>query len=154
MIKFDYSILMTAQSQTIANMVALECECKGSRYWKAIERAMTELKENRSITFDRKSQVLGFVSRNSGKTRIVTEDGCLRDACECRDEISYHKALYQIISRYYELEDKADRVVYRDGVTTEVFKRNAKGQLEKTAEKIGEILIWAKSNPKYSSAMI
>jgi len=105
--KFNNDLMKKAKSQTMANLVCLSGEGEGSKWFSAIVKAATELRENNSLSFDRENETLTFVSRFSGKTRIVTKFGCHRVSCECGNGISYHRSLFEIIKRYYELEDAA-----------------------------------------------
>jgi hypothetical protein len=100
--KFNTDKLIEAQTQLVATKVLLCDEAEGARWIKATEKAFTEILENETIQFD--GEVVGFVSRTSGKTRFVTKSGC-DFSCDCGGQISYHTAIFEILSRYHKLSN-------------------------------------------------
>ncbi|MDQ3748037.1 MAG: hypothetical protein M3367_03315 [Acidobacteriota bacterium] len=101
---YTNQLMKLAQSQILATQLAFaDGEVQGGRIWNAIEKAITELKENPSIEFD--GTRLTFVSRFSGEQRIVTAFGC-HETCPCGRGIAYHSALFAIVERYFQLADE------------------------------------------------
>lgn len=92
----DFNRLIEANAQLIASKVLLCDETDGARWIKATEKAFTEILENDTIEFD--GEILTFVSRQSGKTRIVTKHGC-HESCDCGGQISYHISIWELLSR-------------------------------------------------------
>jgi len=97
--------LQKAINQTIADKVALAFDEEiGGKWHTAILKAAQEIKENPTVNFD--GEILRFVSRDSGKARMVTKSGCVKNACDCTDSISYHKALFAILTKYTLLQNE------------------------------------------------
>lgn len=101
--RFKKHLLQTAVNQTIGSLLLTD-EDTGARKLAAVAKAIIELEENDTFRFDRVNKVLRFTSRHSGKRRIVTAYGCAT-VCECQGKYSYHRAAYDIVSRYFELDD-------------------------------------------------
>jgi hypothetical protein len=102
--KFKDNTLAKAITQSTGFLVALaNGEAEGAKWTAAIQKAIDETVLNDSITFA--DDVLTFVSRTSGKQRKVTRAGC-HYSCDCQGKISYHFALYEIVSRYAALIQK------------------------------------------------
>lgn len=98
---YDANAMKKAQQQATAAAVAMSRDEKdGARNWNAIEKAIKEIAVNKTIQFDGK--VLTFVSGRSGKRRFVTESGCT-ELCDCKNGISYHRALFDVFSRYFQI---------------------------------------------------
>jgi hypothetical protein len=95
-VKFNLDKLIQAQTELVATKVLFCGEVEGARWIKATEKAFTEVLENETIRFD--GEVVGFVSRDSGKTRFVTKNGCSTE-CDCGGQISYHLAIFELLSR-------------------------------------------------------
>lgn len=111
--KYDHKLLQTATAQVTARAISFNDEHNGSMLWTAIEKAIKELKENGSIKFE--NGVLSFISRFSNQSRFVTKDGC-SELCPCKNQISYHKSIFDILTRYFELqtETKVKRFPVRE----------------------------------------
>ena len=93
-----FSKLNQIRNQAIGNAQLLGEE-KGKALITAYAKAYEEICKNPTIKFDGK--VLTFVSRTSGETRNVTAYGC-SDLCVCKNiPTTYHRALYELISKYY-----------------------------------------------------
>ena len=105
MTEYNLTNLRIAENQTLANLVALADEKTGTRAYSAVIKAITEIRENKSINFNRETQVLSFVSRYSNRARKVTAAGCYETCC-CGNVFSYHQGIFAILKRYYELEPK------------------------------------------------
>lgn len=95
---YHQKTMKTAAAQTIARMISLAEDRTGGRVWASLEKAITEIKENKTIEFD--GEKLTFVSRASGEQRVVTRAGCVRTACPCGNGISYHLAMFAILDAY------------------------------------------------------
>ncbi|HEY0658054.1 MAG TPA: hypothetical protein VGD05_06255 [Pyrinomonadaceae bacterium] len=95
--------LQTATAQVTAAKL-LEGETTGARWIAAIEKGVKEIKENPTVDFS--GDVLRFVSRESGKQRLVTKFGC-HQSCECGNQISYHQAIFAVLTRYLQIESEA-----------------------------------------------
>lgn len=128
-------ILNRAFAQTVAAAVSFEDEQTGSRAYKALTKAMAVIETNPTLEMEK--GVLTFISKDSGKKRIVTKDGCY-ETCECQNQYSYHQAAFQIISRYTELLPKPqiEKSWIHDATTPYLKPTN-----NKPAEKIAGIRI-------------
>lgn len=143
----DQKILNQSYQEVHAAKVCLNSEQVGSRWTVALDKAMNEIRENKSIKFTH--NILSFVSRDSKETRIVTKSGCVKDACKCGDGISYHKAIFAILERYEELENKAMRVVKKEGNITAIYTRE-NGELTKQTERCGDVIVWQRPTRRLS----
>jgi hypothetical protein len=148
--QFNQTNLQTAINQITAQKVVLSGETEGASWLRAIEKAERNLKENHSIYFV--DGTLTFKSLESKLTRIVTAAGCVESFCECKNAVSYHKALHAILTRYAELEAEplveGQKLVYKvGGIETHYKVEN--GVKVKTIEKVAGIRTWArgKTNP-------
>lgn len=132
---YKQSILSAAITQSFGYLVSLSDEQTGARWTAALFKAKDEILENGTIRFDRHNRVLRFVSRYSGKRRIVTQNGC-SDVCDCKARISYHFAIWQILDRYFQLlgEDAAGSPYLQGRV-------NSDGKRDATLPKVGGIRI-------------
>lgn len=148
--QFDKQILSAAITQVFGLNVSLNDEQTGARWFKAIEKARTALATNKTIRFD--GQKLTFVSQDSNESRIVTKDGCVKDSCPCTDSISYHKALFQIVSTYKQMEAEADRLEFVNGGIRAIFTRQPDGKFKQTAEYVAGVRVWldAPKSQKYA----
>jgi hypothetical protein len=107
---FEQTTMKKAQQQATAAAVMMSADDKtGAKRWNAIEKAIKEIAANKTIQFDGK--VLTFVSSRSGKRRFVTEHGC-SELCDCKGGISYHRALFDIFSRYFELQKESNVIAF------------------------------------------
>ena len=97
-----------AFSELHAENVALSDETRGAKWFNALIKARVEIERNDTIIFE--VGILRFTSAQSGKKRIVTKTGCHSSTCDCKDAISYHKAIYLLLERYFELKKR--EVVY------------------------------------------
>ena len=106
----------TKAYQHLYSQAMLMDERNGARLISATDKAFTELRENKSIEF--KNGVLTFVSRESGKKRIVTKFGCSSE-CECKGNMSYHLALFSLCEMIFgtsfpiKFDASEDEAVYR-----------------------------------------
>lgn len=116
--KYDKSLLKTAVQQTYQNAV-LFGETAAPQL-KAILKAWDVIERNQTIKFD--GAKLEFVSQDSGKTRIVTASGCVESHCDCKNQYSYHKSLFAILTRYAELQFEASNVRAFRPKVVEVFE--------------------------------
>lgn len=102
---FDKPTLNRAFAQEVACAVTFEDEETGSRHYKALVKGMENIETNKTIGF--RSGVLTFVSPDSGKTRMVTTNGC-HNSCDCNGLGSYHLATHKILTRYFALLPKPE----------------------------------------------
>lgn len=100
MTNIDRNLLKLAAQQVLARKLSLKNENTGAVWFNPLMKAKDEIKLNDSILFD--GELLTFVSRESGKDRKVTENGC-DQSCDCKGAISYHRAMFAILTRYTEL---------------------------------------------------
>jgi hypothetical protein len=149
--KINQNNLQKAVQQVTAEKVMFTTDEKtGAAWMKSIEKAEHNLKENHTIYFA--SGTLRFKSLDSKQTRIVTASGCVESFCDCKNGISYHKALHAILTRYNELEAEplieGEKHIYAvGGIETHYKVEN--GVKVKTVEKVASIRVWArgKSQP-------
>lgn len=135
---FNKTLMKQAFQQTFANKVALaDGEEKGAKFSTALLKAIIEIEENKSIEFD--GTVLTFISRRSGEKRIVTEFGCVKDACPCGNQPSYYSAMFAILECYNQLTQAADVTDWRTESQAPYFQ--AKLYTERPTETIEKIRI-------------
>jgi len=95
--KFNPDLLHIAKCQLIAFAVVMNGETDGIRWIHAAEKAFDVAINNDTVEFD--GELLTFRSLTSGKTRMITKFGCF-DSCDCGNQPSYHRALFELFKRY------------------------------------------------------
>lgn len=123
---FNQSTMKKAQQIALQNFIRVgqnaDYKKRGQAY-KAWEKAVEDIEKN--STHDFKDGILSFTSRFTNKPRYVTEFGC-DISCECKNAVSYHKALFEIYAEYDRLAQSVQSHVVN-------FKPRHQVQLEKMA---------------------
>jgi hypothetical protein len=110
---YKQSILTAAYQQSYRKLVFTAEAEKAIKWIGCLDKGIKEIEANGSIQFDRKNRVLRFVSRFSGKRRIVTKDGCSKE-CDDQGKPSYHAGMFEILDRYYSMiEEPSEKPYYQ-----------------------------------------
>lgn len=138
--KFD-----TAVQQAIANKVSLNNEFLGSRWHNAIQKAITEIKENPFVHFEDGELII--LSRQSNRVRTLTVDNC-SEMCEAfafghpcsHQAIAYIWTLYQSLlnpptAKAVAAASLHDRLVEQSNA---LYLKNT---VERKVERIGSVRI-------------
>jgi hypothetical protein len=144
MAHLEHKLLKQATAQVLANQLTYGEE-HGARAWKAIAKAEIELKENGSISFE--NSTLTFVSRFSAKQRMVTAAGC-HESCDCTGQYSYHKALFDILTRYNELEAEEMFAAFPEATPQDELQARAKQAGTEYKAFANSLPLWVKDEAK------